>query len=343
MPRITKNPYTCPRCGYNTKRKDLMRRHLETLKAPCMPTLSRVVLDDEIKDMIMTERVYTPPALDPIIDARVVAEPHPTTVNINTFNTMNNMISSMDPIDKVTKWNAHNNVEVLDFEEKLDNHFARVVNRLKSDSTGKAPIVFKRGDILEMIHTITKIREDDLSDFNVFYNKNNNRIAFYLGDEWDDNECNKGLTYLIDTLVSSYLDYYEMYLIRKIEHGTMVDKSTVHSSLVEYYTFTSTFDVKPFVQGKHDSQVMYNSDDDEAAFTDVESHRIVDTYTALYHRCKSGTTQAQRRELHKAVLDIVKNSTKTNILEINKQIMTLLNLDEEFKRVITHGRIGISD
>jgi hypothetical protein len=198
------------------------------------------------------------------------------------------------------------------------------------DSTGKAR---KRGAMFP------KIRKDDLSDVDVIYNEHYKRIELHFG-------AAKGVTYLIDILVSTYLNYYEVYLIHMVEYGTMVDKLRAYSSLVEYYKFASMFDVKPFVQGKHDSEVLYNIDidnDDDVHQSKIPSYIVVDTYTGLYDLCKSGTTLAQRRELHKEVLDIVKNSTNTNVIEINKQIMTLLNIDEKFKRVITHGRVGISD
>lgn len=280
MPRVAKNPYTCPRCGYNTTRKDFMRKHLQALQMPCAPTVSRVVVDDYVKDIVLAERIYAPPP----VGARVVpASPQPTTINIGLDET------------------------------------------IKLDSIGKAR---KRGVM------IPKIRKDDLSDVDVIYNENYNRIEFHIG-------VAKGVTYLIDILVSSYLNYYEVYLIHMVEYGTMVDKLTAYSSLVEYYKFTSMFDVKPFVQGKHDSEVLYNDDDVHQSI--IPSYRVVDTYKELYDLCKSGTTLSQRRELHKAVLDIVKNSTKTNVIEINKQIMTLLNMDEEFKRVITHDQVGIAE
>ena len=51
-------PFTCPRCGYKTLFSTCMMNHLHKRKKPCLPILSNTQLSDEIKNIIMSSRVY---------------------------------------------------------------------------------------------------------------------------------------------------------------------------------------------------------------------------------------------------------------------------------------------
>lgn len=55
-----KHPYTCPRCGYVSKKKCNINKHLMNLQKPCPAVCSRIELTDEIKQCILDNRVYIP-------------------------------------------------------------------------------------------------------------------------------------------------------------------------------------------------------------------------------------------------------------------------------------------
>ena len=63
--RTTRNfPYTCPRCGYETIKKNSMNRHLNEKKTPCPASLLKVDLTEDIKNEILENRIYRPPVSD---------------------------------------------------------------------------------------------------------------------------------------------------------------------------------------------------------------------------------------------------------------------------------------
>ena len=69
-------------------------------------------------------------------------------------------------------------------------------------------------------------------------------------------------------------------------------------------------------------------------FSDSYSHRIVDKYMTLYSKTKEALSETYRKHTTKTVLEVIKTTTKTNIRELNKRLMELLNVDEEFKKTI---------
>jgi len=65
MPRTVPVPYICPKCLYSTNRRDHMGRHLFSLKGVCVRSPYggiAEVMTDTIKDMVMKEYMYFPPA-----------------------------------------------------------------------------------------------------------------------------------------------------------------------------------------------------------------------------------------------------------------------------------------
>ena len=60
MPRKPRVPYVCPCCGYSTSQKSHMVNHLNNLIKPCPRTLSNTELTDEVKEYVLTYRVYIP-------------------------------------------------------------------------------------------------------------------------------------------------------------------------------------------------------------------------------------------------------------------------------------------
>lgn len=80
MTRTSKPPYCCPRCGYETSRKDLITRHFTTLKQACPALNGDIVIDDAIKDYVLANRIYRRPT--------VVTRPPPSTSIVHVDTTM---------------------------------------------------------------------------------------------------------------------------------------------------------------------------------------------------------------------------------------------------------------
>ena len=56
--RPCKPPYECPKCDYTTTKKQDMRKHFYGLKKPCPALRNDIELTDEIKQYVLTNRVY---------------------------------------------------------------------------------------------------------------------------------------------------------------------------------------------------------------------------------------------------------------------------------------------
>jgi hypothetical protein len=57
---MAKTMYECPRCAYRTQQKNMMRRHLYSLKKQCSITKTDVTLTDNDKEYILANQVWCP-------------------------------------------------------------------------------------------------------------------------------------------------------------------------------------------------------------------------------------------------------------------------------------------
>lgn len=86
-----RKPYTCPRCGYNSRKKYNMYIHLTNLKKPCPATEQDIEITQEVKECILINRIYHAPQ-----------QPQQTIYNyINNNQQINNIIADMDAINEL--------------------------------------------------------------------------------------------------------------------------------------------------------------------------------------------------------------------------------------------------
>lgn len=84
-----RHPYTCPRCGYYTKKKYNMKVHLTGLKKACPATEEDVELTHELVEYLLVNRVYHAPK----------QEPQQIIVNhINNNQQINNFFGDIEPL-----------------------------------------------------------------------------------------------------------------------------------------------------------------------------------------------------------------------------------------------------
>jgi hypothetical protein len=314
-----------------------MRKHLYHLKNNCPASAQDLVLTIEIKENVLKNRVYIPP---PVIALPV----QPPTINttINNHLIINNYVANMDPFTKLERLTRYKGTEILDFNSHVEEKYEKQAERFKNDSfRGNEAVKYDRAQLLELVHSVTRSEKRNLEDTCVLYIKDENRVYISEGrGEWDDQHRDNGVCKIIDTIAAYCLEYYEQYLIRKLEGGkiTFNERSAIQNCIEEYYRFISVFDVRPFVQGKSDAEVMFNEDDeqynDTALFTDIDSHRIVDKFNALYLRIKQGLSDSQKKASMNTVFEVIKSSTKTNIRDLNKRIVGSIMMDETFKKSI---------
>jgi hypothetical protein len=326
---MTKNshaPYTCPRCGYQTRHKPTMRYHLFTAKKICPTIVADVALTEEIKEHVINNRVY-----------HMVSSQKVLNQNVTNYNIINNIIAGMDFIDKLKQITHYKQIELLDFESKVEDTYHRNVQRLQDDNF-KYGFMLKNSDFLDIINTLTQAirgpqKHKFLEVLNVLYDGKKKRIKVYASEKWEEYLVDKGLTYLVDTIAAYYLESYECYLIRKIDGQPSVsapERAAYVKCLEEYYHFIASFDVHPYVKDKSADDVF--KDDEYLQTSDCEE--LIDKYNAMYGRIYDNMTNAEKKESHKRVLDILKTNSEHNVEELDKDIMGLIKLDEGFKETI---------
>jgi len=316
--KMKSEPYCCPRCGYQTIQKQNMRYHLKIMKRICPTAIRDLVLTDEIKETVLRERLYHPP-VNPSI-----------TQTINNIHMMNNFIASMDPISKLKHITEHHNIELVDFETRVEKLYKRDVHRFITDGF-RRDVVYNKEHFMDMVSDITS-SGSEISDMNIVYDSNTDHVHFAVGEEWELRRSQPAILFLVETLVLYNLSFYEIYLIRKLVSGRCVQ---LEECLTMYYHFIGCFNIQPYVFEKNDSMVLFNESDigysDTSDKSDIEAHRIVDKYNSMYLRIRNTLTDADRRSASKEVIDILKSNHKLNISQLNKHILEVLRVDEGFK------------
>lgn len=326
MGRKTLPPYECARCGYETKGKTSMRRHLYDGKNTCKALKRDINLTDEIKEYILENHAY--------VESNPVTQPPPSVTQIlNTHNNMINYIANMSTVTKLNELIAYNNAELTDFETVVEEKYSAKFAKFRKGKF-KAIVHFDPNNVLAAVDEVTRAQQADMSDFVVRYDDDRYHVLLEDGN-WEMYLQNNFVKYLIDMIVSYYLEAYEIYLIRKLElpgNAGLMEKPAIAASLEEYYKFISVFDVDPYVRGKVDRDLLQDdASDDEPTFHDVEAHRVVDKYNETYMRMKESASASFKRESVKLVVDIVKSNAKTNVKELNKCIFNAMKVDNEFK------------
>lgn len=292
-----------------------MRLHLYHTKKPCPAINKDIELTNDIKDFILVNRVYHPKDETKIMNQ-----------------TINNFIANMSPIIKLNHLVEHENIEIVDFEDHVEKVYEKNQHRLLNNSY-KNTVEYSKSGLMNMVYDITKI--NGVENMNFIYDSALGHVYFYTGSEWEPKRFNLAIEYLVETLVIYHLSYYEFYLIRKIDSG-----EPVQEHLETYYRFIACFDINPVVKGKNDTQILYNEDDERYDATinrfNVSKFSISDRFQGIFTKVRETLTDSQKRETIREITDIMKSNHMLNIMELNKHVLEVLQVDQEFK-----ARIGI--
>ena len=310
-------PYQCPRCGYSTKDKYHMRRHLYNKKKDCPGMKSSICLDDSVKENILQNRIY----IAPVVQANPQQVINQT---INNYNQINNFISKMDVFEKLDKYTKYKNIEIMSLEDRVDQTYQRNIERLETNAFKDFSLDYH--SILDVINTITTC--DEVSTINVLHDSNNDKLKIYNQGKWDSFLFEQGTIDLITNIQSSYLDYYERYLLKKAFKGCAYEKQCISEKLEEYYKFLVCFDLNPLCKNMTDADIL---DDDV-----FENHTTIlqDLYYKVYKHIHENIKLSEANKLRKQVYDIIKKNNRSNMIELNQKMMDLLQVDKGFKDVV---------
>ena len=330
-------PYRCPRCDYNATNKTCMRNHLYKKRKPCPSTGNDIVLTDSIKEHIMNNRVY-----------KIKDEAKIMNQTINNYNTMNNFIAGLDAIEKINHITAHK-IEICAFEDKVQSEFEGCVSRMENDGVRSYDHKLEHTDFMSIVNNLTKVirgsqRTEFLEELNIIYDAKRKRIKVFSG-RWEEYLIAHGITHLVRTIVDYYLETYEIYLMRKLTRGgsSIGDINVYTKCLEEYYHFIGCFDIDPYCKGKYDNQIIFNSED--ALFEigpedsgEEDGYLIATRFTKMYNDIHGNITNTQRKSKQNEIQDILKSNSKSNLDELDKDIIDLVNIDAGFKENLFDGR-----
>ena len=146
---------------------------------------------------------------------------------------------------------------------------------------------------------------------------------------WEEYFMSLGIRNLFIKIQEYYFDSYEKYLIRKIRFDDQLNgprQMRMMEHLVDYYRFIACFEIDPFVYNEiTDHDIVYDKD---------ETNELVFEFRQKYNTVKNSLSKSLMNETKKEVTNLIKNISKKNIEELNKTVINLFNMDEEFKSLI---------
>jgi hypothetical protein len=316
MPRTKLTPYECPCCGYSTSLKGNMRAHLYNAKTPC-PKLNNVIdLTDDIKEHILQNRVYK------------VQQQQSVNQTINNFNFIQHHISNMEHVDKINKYANFKNIDIVDFEDRVQEAYLIKSKKLDRDLY-KGSYELRTENILEIIDELSQMPENKIEYMNIFYDSCNNKLNLIENGAWKSFLIDQGVMKILLILKDNYFDSYEKNLIRKIKkpETSLYVRQETKEFLSNYYKFLSVYEILPCVKDLDGYEITNN-------VHDRGNYDIGEEFYALYIRICDQLTKSEINKIRAKVVDIVKNNTKANIKSLNKMVMDLIREAEEFRNII---------
>ena len=305
---MKKEHYKCVRCNYSTPQKSHMRQHFSNIK-PCPALLNVIDLTPEIKQFILDNRIYN-------IPKKIT----------NNINFVQNIITNMDILDKLSNYIEYKNINLVSFEDKVEEKYSVICEKLEDDKY-KYGFELKTHDILEVIDTISSIPDNKIEELNIIYDNETNKLRLYECGKWKVVLIEQGIQQIIIIIKDNYLDSYEIYLLRKIKNDPSVFKIQKYKELlVEYYKFLGSFEIEPFCKDRTDSAIL-NIDDEYSKY----SYDFSEDYYSFYKKAMDQLSKSEINKLKKTVLDIVKRNSKQNIGDLNKSVIGLIEMDVDFR------------
>jgi len=283
-----------------------MYRHLYQLQKECRKSENNIDLTDEIKQFILTNRVYHIPKQSP---QQVIIN------QINNNQQIINYIAKIDPMQKLETYIAHTNTELLPFENKIRKQYQDDMEKCETMDTRLMDFSLDTHEIMNIINTLTT--PNGIDKLNVVYDKTPDKLYMYDDGKWEDYAFEHGVNELIEKIQTTYLDKYEELLLDKYDHDfSFQERKRAEERLKEYYEFLVAFDIKPLLVHSQRKDILdYN-----------EKY-----YITVYERIHDKITLCQAKQIKKSVYNMVKTNCNSSIAELNKQMMDFICTDQEFK------------
>lgn len=334
MTRHCFDEYCCPRCGYKTKRKPCMRDHFYSKKKLCPALKKDIELTEEVKTYVLDNRVFVS---KDNVDSSSVASINKV---VNNFNIQNNFIAKLDTMDKITQFTTFKKVSLLGIEDKIENAYKLCVKKLENNWF-KNGFALKIDDLIDAVNEVSSTQTIfiNMEDYNIIYDKDCNGIQLYEDGHWENYNLSQGVKIVLEKIKECYWYAYELYLLRQIYSGGGGFVTAKCRELIdEYFKFIGCFDIYPFFWEKSNNEILYKEDDPRYSHkpspTDYEAYSISEEYGKRYLKTKETRARSDSTSIRKTVFDIIKNNSVKNIKELNKRVLSLFQMDEQFKELL---------
>jgi len=298
-------------------KKTNFHNHLYKKKKTCPVLVRDIELTEARKEYLMENRILLQPQ-------EPQQTPQPPTFNstINNFNIMNNFINKLDPIDKITKYVEHNDIQLIDFEQHVEQTYERSIHKFENDEYIQCKL--DKRALMNIIDDITTFKDKEVQSFNVIHDEISDKIKMYQSGRWNSHLFDDGIDDIISKLKTCYLDYYESYLIRKAHKNGAFVKQQMKELLKEYYMFIISFNLDPFVKDQADGDIL-----DDTCFDN--RHDICEEYHAFFIRIREDIKHMEVKRIRKDVGNIIRKNNKANLVDLNSKVLDLIQADEEFR------------
>ena len=235
---------------------------------------------------------------------------------------MNNLVTRIDDLTKLMSYMDHTQTPLVNFSDKVDDMYAK--HRFAMDTMRSKNIFLENSVMFETIDDVTSAQ--DLTMLNVLYEEVAQKLRIYDDNKWRTFLFETGIAEIITRIKECYLDVYERYLL-KLWHdpsSSLPKKAYIKEHVEEYYRFIACYSLNPFVQEQSDQEII---GDDKP----IKRYDVCEKWYPIYKDIKENLNVAYISRIKRDVANIVKRNAKANVLELNKKVMELIRMDEDFK------------
>jgi hypothetical protein len=333
--------YQCPRCGYSSSQKGHIRKHFFTLKKICPALKKDIELTETVKEYVLANRIWTPKeeSQDALQQQQaqqsISIQMHHT---INNYQMIYNMLGKMSVVDKIQKYNDYKSIELMDLEDTIEDAYCVKARQL--DRGKQRHCHLDNTALISLVDSVTTMQ--DIDKFNIVYDEMPNKLRIFTSGQWRAHLFEAGVKEILEKIQGCYLDFYECFLLRKYYTvQSPLERTQLREHIEDYYKFIACFDMIPYVKAKNNNEILYSINDEkhheQVPTYDISNNSIQDEWYQRFKHIKTSLMLSEANRTRKDVFMIVKRNTKSNVIDLNKKVMEIIQMDDDFKKDVLNG------
>jgi hypothetical protein len=228
----------------------------------------------------------------------------------------------MDMLDKITKVTNYTGIELLDFEDYVTEKYQEHIGEMEEPTSD---IELNEKAIIQAIDQLTIY--SDVDSLNVVHDALCDRLKIFESGEWMSMIFDAGVDTLMNKVQSSYLDYYEIYLLKRYHKEKHFIKQQMIERLKDYYRFIVCFDLEPFVKDMRDEVIT-------GIHTQTSTYQYEELCYPMYIDIRNNIKHCDAKRIRQQVSNVIKKNNKGATMEINMKMLDLMKADERFKTIV---------